>query len=45
MWHDNPANGGVRVEPSNEIDTYTIKEPLGVCGGICPFNFRAMIPL
>lgn len=27
------------------IDTYSIRQPLGVCAGICPFNFPAMIPL
>ncbi|KAL8469058.1 hypothetical protein ACS0TY_032045 [Phlomoides rotata] len=30
---------------SNGIDTYSIREPLGVCAGICSFNFPAMIPL
>ncbi|KAL8136542.1 hypothetical protein V2J09_002543 [Rumex salicifolius] len=30
---------------SNGIDSYSIREPLGVCAGICPFNFPAMIPL
>ncbi|KAL2343864.1 hypothetical protein Fmac_005149 [Flemingia macrophylla] len=30
---------------SHGIDTYSIREPLGVCAGICPFNFPAMIPL
>ncbi|KAK3016263.1 hypothetical protein RJ639_006094 [Escallonia herrerae] len=30
---------------STGIDTYSIREPLGVCAGICPFNFPAMIPL
>ncbi|KAL6515364.1 Methylmalonate-semialdehyde dehydrogenase [acylating], mitochondrial [Orobanche hederae] len=30
---------------SNGIDTYSIREPLGVCAGVCPFNFPAMIPL
>ena len=30
---------------SNGIDTYCIREPLGVCAGICPSNFPAMIPL
>lgn len=30
---------------SNGIDTYCIREPLGVCAGICPLNFPAMIPL
>ncbi|TKY58739.1 Methylmalonate-semialdehyde dehydrogenase of acylating [Spatholobus suberectus] len=29
----------------NGIDTYCIREPLGVCAGICPFNFPATIPL
>lgn len=27
------------------VDTYSIREPLGVCAGICPFDFPAMIPL
>lgn len=27
------------------IDIYSYKQPLGVCAGICPFNFPAMIPL
>jgi malonate-semialdehyde dehydrogenase (acetylating) / methylmalonate-semialdehyde dehydrogenase len=27
------------------VDTYTIHQPLGVCAGITPFNFPAMIPL
>ncbi|VAH52238.1 unnamed protein product [Triticum turgidum subsp. durum] len=30
---------------SHGIDTFSIREPLGVCAGICPFNFPAMIPL
>lgn len=33
--------GGV----ANAVDTYSYREPLGVCAGICPFNFPAMIPL
>ncbi|UFH49870.1 CoA-acylating methylmalonate-semialdehyde dehydrogenase [Pseudomonas sp. KNUC1026] len=27
------------------VDTYTLRQPLGVCVGITPFNFPAMIPL
>ena len=27
------------------IDTYSMRQPLGVCVGISPFNFPAMIPL
>jgi len=30
---------------STTIDCISYKEPLGVCAGICPFNFPAMIPL
>ncbi|MBP2280778.1 malonate-semialdehyde dehydrogenase (acetylating)/methylmalonate-semialdehyde dehydrogenase [Psychrobacter sp. PL15] len=27
------------------VDTYSVWQPLGVCAGITPFNFPAMIPL
>jgi malonate-semialdehyde dehydrogenase (acetylating)/methylmalonate-semialdehyde dehydrogenase len=27
------------------VDTYSFRQPIGVCAGICPFNFPAMIPL
>jgi malonate-semialdehyde dehydrogenase (acetylating) / methylmalonate-semialdehyde dehydrogenase len=27
------------------IDTYYLRQPIGVCAGITPFNFPAMIPL
>ncbi|XP_024034623.1 methylmalonate-semialdehyde dehydrogenase [acylating], mitochondrial isoform X7 [Citrus clementina] len=30
---------------SNGVDTYSIREPLGVCAGICSFDFPAMTPL
>ncbi len=30
---------------SKGMDTYSYKVPLGVCAGIAPFNFPAMIPL
>jgi len=30
---------------ARDIDTYSITQPLGVCAGITPFNFPAMIPL
>ena len=30
---------------ASSLDTYSYKQPLGVCAGICPFNFPAMIPL
>lgn len=30
---------------ASSLDTYSYRQPLGVCAGICPFNFPAMIPL
>ncbi len=30
---------------ARKIDTYSYTQPLGVCAGITPFNFPAMIPL
>ncbi|KAL7580240.1 hypothetical protein ACA910_012979 [Epithemia clementina (nom. ined.)] len=30
---------------STNIDCHSYRYPLGVCAGICPFNFPAMIPL
>ena len=28
-----------------EIDSWSIRQPLGVCAGITPFNFPAMVPM
>ncbi|WP_154223728.1 CoA-acylating methylmalonate-semialdehyde dehydrogenase [Marinicella rhabdoformis] len=30
---------------ASKVDTYSLIQPLGVCAGITPFNFPAMIPL
>ena len=30
---------------ARNVDIYSYRQPLGVCAGICPFNFPAMIPL
>ena len=30
---------------ASDLDTYSYRMPLGVCAGIAPFNFPAMIPL
>jgi malonate-semialdehyde dehydrogenase (acetylating)/methylmalonate-semialdehyde dehydrogenase len=27
------------------LDSYTLRQPIGVCAGITPFNFPAMVPL
>jgi malonate-semialdehyde dehydrogenase (acetylating) / methylmalonate-semialdehyde dehydrogenase len=29
---------------SRNVDTYSIRQPLGVCAGITPFNFPMMVP-
>ena len=37
---------GERAEDvSRGVDTYSTPQPLGVCAGITPFNFPAMVPL
>ena len=28
-----------------EVDSFSLRQPLGVCAGITPFNFPAMVPL
>lgn len=30
---------------ARNVDIYSYRQPLGVCAGVCPFNFPAMIPL
>lgn len=30
---------------STEVDLFSFRQPLGVCAGITPFNFPAMVPL
>ncbi|ALG69074.1 CoA-acylating methylmalonate-semialdehyde dehydrogenase [Beggiatoa leptomitoformis] len=30
---------------ANAVDSYAIRQPVGVCVGITPFNFPAMVPL
>jgi malonate-semialdehyde dehydrogenase (acetylating)/methylmalonate-semialdehyde dehydrogenase len=30
---------------ASNIDSYSMRQPLGVCAGITPFNFPAMVPL
>ncbi len=37
--------GEVLEGVSTDMDTYSLRQPLGVVAGICPFNFPAMIPL
>jgi malonate-semialdehyde dehydrogenase (acetylating)/methylmalonate-semialdehyde dehydrogenase len=37
--------GAFTEDVATDIDSYSIRQPLGVCVGITPFNFPAMIPL
>ncbi|WP_265920929.1 CoA-acylating methylmalonate-semialdehyde dehydrogenase [Cupriavidus nantongensis] len=37
--------GGFAENVAATVDTYTLQQPIGVCAGITPFNFPAMIPL
>jgi malonate-semialdehyde dehydrogenase (acetylating)/methylmalonate-semialdehyde dehydrogenase len=32
-------------EVGTDVDTHSLREPLGVCAGITPFNFPAMVPM
>lgn len=33
------------AQVSSNIDSYNLRQPLGVCAGITPFNFPAMVPM
>jgi malonate-semialdehyde dehydrogenase (acetylating)/methylmalonate-semialdehyde dehydrogenase len=37
--------GEYSEQVSTSVDTYTIRQPLGVVAGITPFNFPAMVPM
>jgi malonate-semialdehyde dehydrogenase (acetylating)/methylmalonate-semialdehyde dehydrogenase len=37
--------GGFSEQVSTGVDTYSIRQPLGVVAGITPFNFPAMVPM
>jgi malonate-semialdehyde dehydrogenase (acetylating) / methylmalonate-semialdehyde dehydrogenase len=37
--------GDYSDQVSSGVDTYSLRQPVGVCVGITPFNFPAMVPL
>jgi malonate-semialdehyde dehydrogenase (acetylating) / methylmalonate-semialdehyde dehydrogenase len=37
--------GGFSENVSTEVDSYSLRQPLGVVAGITPFNFPAMVPM
>ena len=39
------AKGEALPQVAEHLDGVTLREPLGVCAGITPFNFPAMVPL
>lgn len=47
-WYSSLANqlkGDFSAEVASHIDTYTFRQPLGVCLGVSPFNFPVMVPI
>ncbi|HLI96250.1 MAG TPA: aldehyde dehydrogenase family protein, partial [Candidatus Baltobacteraceae bacterium] len=36
--------GELSENVSTSVDTYSLRQPLGVCAGITPFNFPMMVP-
>ena len=41
----NLLKGDYSENVSAEMDAYTIRQPLGVCVGVSPFNFPVMVPV
>src|ERR1051325_5802200 len=39
------AKGEYSENVSTEVDSYSIRQPLGVVAGVTPFNFPAMVPM
>ncbi|MDR1236876.1 MAG: CoA-acylating methylmalonate-semialdehyde dehydrogenase [Propionibacteriaceae bacterium] len=37
--------GEYTMQASSGLDVYSFREPLGVCGGVTPFNFPVMCPM
>lgn len=37
--------GEMSFNISTRVDIHTMRQPVGVVGGICPFNFPAMVPM
>ena len=37
--------GEINENVATDVDTYSMRQPIGVCAGITPFNFPAMVPM
>ena len=50
-WWSSPAasrtllKGGHSEDVATGVDAFSLRQPLGVCAGVTPFNFPAMVPL
>ncbi len=42
---NNHLKSDFTADVSTGIDSYNIRQPVGVCAGITPFNFPAMVPM
>ncbi|TAL65461.1 MAG: CoA-acylating methylmalonate-semialdehyde dehydrogenase [Legionella sp.] len=41
----NQLKGDFSPEVASHIDCHTMRQPLGVCAGVSPFNFPVMVPI
>lgn len=41
----NQLKGDFSANVANHIDCHTMRQPLGVCAGVSPFNFPVMVPI
>ncbi|MCU0803891.1 MAG: CoA-acylating methylmalonate-semialdehyde dehydrogenase [Burkholderiales bacterium] len=41
----NLLKGEYSENAGTQVDTHTVRQPVGVCAGITPFNFPAMVPM
>ena len=42
---NNHLKSDFSADVSNGIDSHNLRQPMGVCAGIVPFNFPAMVPM
>lgn len=41
----NQLQGSFSADVTTHIDCHTIRQPLGICAGVSPFNFPVMVPV
>lgn len=41
----NQLQGSFSTEVASHIDCHTLRQPIGVCAGVSPFNFPVMVPI